>query len=247
MLHGNSLSGECFRHQLDSRLGQEYRLIAPDLPGCGNSTPFKEPEGANTPAGLASLLSGFCGAMEIKDAVFVGWSFGGHILLEASKQLPARGYFIFGAPPLAGLQDFDTAFLPQRCIELIWKPEHTAEDLDVILDILISLGTAQDRELLRNDLMRSDGRSRAAMFTSSVQGWYMDERKAAETLGVPIAIAHGKYDRLVSLDHITSLSIPTLWRGGVQIIEDAAHAPHMEQPEQFNSILGEFLNEIWTG
>ena len=39
--------------------------------------------------------------MGINDAVFVGWSLGGHLLLEAAERISARGYFIIAAPPLA--------------------------------------------------------------------------------------------------------------------------------------------------
>lgn len=244
-VHGNSLSGECFRYQLDSPLGDMYRMIALDLPGCGRSESAADPDKTNTAEGYVSLLSGFCSAMKIKDAVFVGWSLGGHILLEASDMLPARGYFIFGAPPIAGMQDFGSAFLPHKGMELIWKKEYSADDLDVILDMMISPDNLMGIELLRDALIRSDGNARESFFARLLSGWYKDERKAVETIKVPIAIIHGLGDKLANLTYIKALNVPTLWRNGVQIIDDATHAPQMEQPERFNTILKEFLDDIY--
>ncbi|MCS6828489.1 MAG: hypothetical protein NZ553_17880 [Caldilinea sp.] len=35
--------------------------------------------------------------------------------------------------------------------------------------------------------------------------------------------------------------MPTLWRGAVQVIPGAGHAPQWETPEVFNALLGAFL------
>jgi len=48
---------------------------------------------------------------------------------------------------------------------------------------------------------------------------------------------------MVNVSYISSLTMPTLWRGAVQIIPKAGHAPHWEQPERFNTLLEAFIEE----
>ena len=81
----------------------------------------------------------------------------------------------------------------------------------------VGAGHEEARRLLSDGVRaRSDGRSREAFFTSLPRGWYRDERKAVEDLGVPIAFLHGEGDRLVNLAYIKVLAIPRLWRGPVR-------------------------------
>jgi pimeloyl-ACP methyl ester carboxylesterase len=58
------------------------------------------------------------------------------------------------------------------------------------------------------------------------------------------ASLHGEGEQLVSLDYLRTLSVPTLWRGEVQLIPGAGHAPHQETPEAFTAILGQFLADL---
>jgi pimeloyl-ACP methyl ester carboxylesterase len=60
----------------------------------------------------------------------------------------------------------------------------------------------------------------------------------------PLAIVHGADEQLVNLDYIRSLTMPSLWRDEVQIIEDAGHAPHWERPDRFNALLAEFVADV---
>lgn len=96
-IHGNSLSGLCFQKQLESPLGEQNACIALDLPGHGSSAPAQNPEISCTLPGYAALVSGFVQKLGIDNALMVGWSLGGHILLEAASLLDrAAGFMLFG-------------------------------------------------------------------------------------------------------------------------------------------------------
>ncbi len=75
-----------------------------------------------------------------------------------------------------------------------------------------------------------------------------DKRKnnveTVANMTVPLAVVHGAEDQLVNIDYIRSLKMPTLWRGEVQIIEGAGHAPHWERPESFNALLADFVADV---
>ncbi len=48
-----------------------------------------------------------------EEAVLVGWSLGGHVVLEAAEQLPGvTGLVLFGAPPVSGPAGLRPADLP---------------------------------------------------------------------------------------------------------------------------------------
>jgi hypothetical protein len=56
LIHGNSSCRGVFRHQLDSSLAENYRLIALDLPGHGESSDAVNPTKTYTLPGLADAV-----------------------------------------------------------------------------------------------------------------------------------------------------------------------------------------------
>ena len=53
MIHGNSSSGAVFRNQMTGPLGERYHLIAPDLPGHGDSGDAIDPDRSYSMEGYA--------------------------------------------------------------------------------------------------------------------------------------------------------------------------------------------------
>jgi pimeloyl-ACP methyl ester carboxylesterase len=49
---------------------------------------------------------------------------------------------------------------------------------------------------------------------------------------------------LVNVDYVRKLAIPALWRGEVQVIPGAGHAPHREAPDRFAALLADFMASI---
>jgi len=80
LVHGNSSSGRSYLHQLQSQLGQMYRFIAMDLPGHGLSDVAANPEVTYSLPGYADVVLEVAKALDTSNAIFVGWSLGGHIL-----------------------------------------------------------------------------------------------------------------------------------------------------------------------
>lgn len=52
---------------------------------------------------------------------------------------------------------------------------------------------------------------------------------------------HGAQEQLVNGAYFAALEMPTLWRGAVQRIAGAGHAPHWEQAAEFNALLAAFV------
>ncbi len=111
LVHGNSSSSRIWQKQLEGPLGAKYRLIAIDLPGHGASSPPPHPEQDYSGPGYAACIAAVAKQLELKDAVIVGWSLGGHAVLNAAPMLPmAAGLMIFGTPPLSKAPDGFSGF-----------------------------------------------------------------------------------------------------------------------------------------
>lgn len=241
-IHGNSMSGLCFERQLNSPLGTKFRLIALDLPGHGRSAPAQEPQSSYNLPGYARLVSDFAGKIHIEHGLFAGWSLGGHVLLEASGLLhEAAGLMIFGTPP-AGNPVAADAFMSYDLMPLLFSSDLNGNE--AVLTASFFKPDSEIPSLFREDMMRTDGRAREALGISIAEGNYADEVEIVTGLDKPLAVIHGAMETLVNLSYIKSLIIPTLWRNEVQIIPDAGHALQWEQPDVFNSLLMEFIEEL---
>lgn len=239
-IHGNSMSGRSFERQLENLLGEQYRLVALDLPGHGESGPAPDPKSAYTLPGYAAVVSGFAKILEINDAVLVGWSLGGHVLLEASGQLPeSAGLMIFGTPP-AGKPVAADAFMPNPLLPLMFKSALSDEEAAAATAGFFR-PDSRIPPFSIEDMRRTDGKAREALGLSVAEGNYTDEVTVVATLTTPLAVVHGEMESVASLSYLKGLDIPTLWRNEIQIIPDAGHTPHWEQPELFNSLLREFI------
>jgi 3-oxoadipate enol-lactonase len=84
LLHGLGGCGLDWSLQVPA-LEQRFRVIVPDLPGCGSSPPLQE---AYSIAGLASTLWSWLGQLDVSRINIVGFSMGGAIALEMALQHP---------------------------------------------------------------------------------------------------------------------------------------------------------------
>jgi pimeloyl-ACP methyl ester carboxylesterase len=244
LLHGNSCSSRSFMRQLEGPLGQKRRLIAIDLPGHGDSRHVGS-DGAYTLPGYAKSLSALVRSLKLEQATFVGWSLGGHVLLEAAGDLPeASGFMIFGAPPLAFPPAMDKAFLPNPLFGVGFSADITEEQGRAYVSSFFKPGYRDVPPSFLEDVMRTDGRARAQLAASIAPNGYRDEVEAVAQMKRPLAILHGAKEQLVNEAYYDGLAMPTLWRGAVQAIPDAGHSPHWEQPSAFDALLEAFVNDI---
>ncbi|MBO3749277.1 alpha/beta hydrolase [Streptosporangiaceae bacterium NEAU-GS5] len=244
-VHGNSSSSRTWTHLLDGDFGRSHRCLAFDLPGHGASPAPKAGSGVYSPAGYAAVLTGFLDALDVRDAVIVGWSLGGHILLEAAPGLPeAAGFVIFGTPPISGPADMPEAFLPNPVLNVGFTPEPGEDDVRAYAAAQLAPGSSLPIDDLVADILAADGAARAELGAGIIAATFADEVEIVATLTTPLAILHGAGDQLVNLDYIRKLSAPSLWRGGVQVIEGAGHTPQEEAPRELAGLLDQFISGL---
>jgi pimeloyl-ACP methyl ester carboxylesterase len=243
LIHGNSASARSFSRQFAGPLGEKLRLVAVDLPGHGDSHDAVDPTTYSMP-GYAAALIALAKAVDLEKAVFVGWSLGGHVLLEAAPDLPqAAGFMIFGTPPLAFPPALDQAFLPNPALGVGFSADATKEQAAAFVAAFFKPGQTDVPPSFLEDVMRTDGRARAHLGASIAPNGYRDEVAVVANLKRPLAIVHGVEEQLVNGAYFDQLKMPTLWRGAVQTIADAGHAPHWEQAQKFDALLDAFVRD----
>ncbi|NES72661.1 MAG: alpha/beta hydrolase, partial [Okeania sp. SIO2D1] len=245
----NSSSGRSYLHQLQSQLGETYRSIAMDLPGHGLSDVAANPEVTYSLPGYADAVVEVAKALDASNAIFVGWSLGGHILLEASDRLTdAQGIVIFGTPPIAdNPPSLENAFLPHPSLRLGFTAELTQENMLAYVTTFFRPDMKEIPEFLLEDISLTDGKARGNLGASITPGGYQDEIEIVGNMKIPLMVIHGEEEQLVNADYIAKLKMPTLWNGEIQFIANAGHAPHWETPEKFNSLLIDFITDVTIG
>jgi pimeloyl-ACP methyl ester carboxylesterase len=243
-VHGNSSSARTWLPVLAGDFGQRFRCLAVDLPGHGRSAPAGDQSDYSLP-GYAAVLAGFARALGAAGAVVVGWSLGGHIALEAAPALPeAAGFVIFGTPPVGSPAQLAEAFLPNPAMNTGFTADVSEAEAQAYAASFTAPGSALPPSEFVPDILATDGAARAGLLASIGAGRFADEVAIAAGLRQPLAILQGDGEQLVSLDYLRGLTIPALWRGEVQLIPGAGHAPHQEVPARFAALLTEFNGDL---
>ncbi len=243
LIHGNSSSSRIWQKQLQGPLGAKFRLIAIDLPGHGASSPPPDPENDYSGTGYGSLIAAVAGALDLNNVIVVGWSLGGHAVLNAAALLPmAAGLMIFGTPPVgsgpAGFAGFKnlspTAFTAAPTEAEIEEWMHTA----------FAPGYVPIPDFVREDFRRTDGNARACLGAVAQRGGFADETEIVRNLKIPLAIVQGREEQIVDLAYLQRLAAPTLWRGAVQVVDGAGHSTQWEKAEAFGALLDAFASGV---
>jgi pimeloyl-ACP methyl ester carboxylesterase len=248
LVHGNSASSRIFQPQLESALGEKHHLVAIDLPGHGESADASDPAATYHMPGYTEIVVNIAQQLGLEQAVVVGWSLGGHIALEAVSHLPqAAGFMIYGTPPLAFPPDMEQAFFANPAMGAAFQQSLTDAEADAFSLACFKPGATEIPQIFHEDIRRTDGQARVELAASIRPEGYTDEVVIIEQMTAPLAIVHGEHEQLVNLAYIQSLTMPTLWRGAVQVVGDAGHATNWERPEAFNALLEAFVNDCAGG
>ena len=193
-------------------LAHTHRVIVPDLPGHGESAP------ADGPIPISRVIEGLEAVIgDAQDVTLVGNSFGGWMALLYALQHPSRVARLFLedsgglSRPLAVPLVAHTREEAIPILRAVHGPNHQPQDW--VIDALIQ--RAHGSPMLRlTELAEHDIEARLGeIHTPTTLIWGADD-------GVlPLSYAHALQQ---AIPHAT-----------LQIIEGAAHIPHLQQPERF--------------
>ena len=236
-IHGNSFSSDYFLHQLESDLLKDYRLIAVDLPGHGDSSRARELSTYTLP-GYADVINRFVHVLDLKEIILAGHSLGGNVAMEVIARFPTpdfSGMFIWGTPPFPKPPVLEAVYLMNPDLELFFKGEHDENDRGKILNMCLNKEGLDDWSF-RSILAKSDPRARDAIFASVGELNFSDEVHAVEKASFETAILNCLDDKIVSSRYMRELELKNLWTGRTLPIV-GGHTAHYEEPQKFNETL----------
>jgi pimeloyl-ACP methyl ester carboxylesterase len=194
--------------------------------------------------GHARALQAVIEALGLEQAMFVGWSLGGHVMLEMAPDLPkARGFVIFGTPPINSRESMRGAFLPNPAMKFTFQESLDRVEASAYVAAFFRPGFVGIPPFFLDDALRTDGRARSGLAANAANGGPRDEVAVVRDLKLPLAVLHGGDEQLVDRGYFASLDMPTLWRGAVQTIPGAGHTPQWETPEAFDALIEAFIAE----
>ncbi len=247
LVHGNSLHAGLFESVFHSGVFNDYRVVACDLPGHGQSARSAQPGKHYSILNQIAILKALVVTLGLKDIAIYGHSLGGHLAINLLPELKnIKGLAISGTPPLTLPPKLEEAFLPNPDLMLAFKANLTDTETRKLAHAFIQ-ESAHETGKVQESIQLTDPLARAYIGQSISTELYNDETRLLAQAKIPIAILHGKKDSLVNLDYIQNLNIPALWKNSVQVIHLASHSPFLENEETFQERLKNFLKDTYTG
>ena len=250
-VHGLSGSWQNWLEQLPV-LAANHRVVALDLPGFGHSEIPKE---TITISFYARVLDQAMEALDMDAAAIVGNSMGGFVSAEMAIAFPQRverlvlaspaGISSYNNPAATRLASVARKIGPLLAMPTGWAAAH-ADTLtrwprlrDVTLNVPILYPSRLPRELAAEQLR---GAGKPGFIQALEANLNYDFRHRLPEIVCPTLVVWGEQDRLITVrdaDVYTEL-IPGARK---VLLPDTGHAPMIERPARFNTLLEEFLAE----
>lgn len=237
LLHGFTDSLQTW-DGLAEQLGEDFRVIRPDLPGHGLSGPA--PNGDYSNVALVAFVGDFLDAAQVEQPVLVGNSLGGLAAwrFAASNPDAVSGLVLLspGGVPHNGIADVPIAVPAMLSFYLKKAPETGVRAALSSMHVDKTLVTDERVDQFW-DLMQTPGNgeafvARAGAFTLP------DPTEDMQRIKVPTAIIWGAQDNVLPVAHaeIFATNVPN---ADVIILENVGHMPQSEAVERVaNTIRG---------
>jgi non-heme chloroperoxidase len=237
-IHGFSQSHLSWMKQFDGDLAAQFNLIAFDLRGHGWSDKPDDPAAYRQPQHWGDDVAAVLDALHVQRAVFVGWSYGGHVILDYLAT--------HGAGAVSGI-NFVAAVIGD-------KREYYAEDIRTLRETLAENPLANidgTRRFLRacfatqpDDANFERTLACAAMvpprIRSHLLGRRIDGYDVLAGLQVPVLFTQGTEDRIVSPE-MSRYGVATVPNAELSVYPGVGHAPFFEAAERFDRELAGFV------
>ena len=251
LLHGGGIDSATLSWKLTIEpLARYFQVFAPDLPGYGQSD---KPGRHHDLAYYIQFLGDFMKETGTGRANLVGISLGGGISLGFTLQNPQQVIRLvlvdsYGLQKTAPAHKLSYLFTRIPLLnEMTWELLRLSRTLTRVSLRSIFHNPALVTEELVDEVyaeMRQPGVGRAfRSFQKSDVAWnglrsvFTDRLHEIE---VPVLILHGANDRLVPLE-CARLAHRLIKNSQLYILADCDHWPQREKPEEFNSVLLQFL------
>ena len=251
LVHGMAGSSATWRYVLPA-LTEHFTVIAPDLPGHGDSA---KPRGDYSLGAFANTLRDLLVCLGHDRATLVGQSLGGGVAMQFGYQFPERCERLVLVSSGGLGQDLNVLLraltlpgaefvLPIACTNLVhdagvtvagWLRKIGLRTSPHVAEVWESYGSLADAEArtaflhtLRSVIDQSGQR------VSATERLYLASH-------VPTLIMWGDHDRIIPV-HQAYAAHEAIPASRLEIFEGAGHFPHCEEPQRFVDVLMDFMS-----
>ncbi|MEX2144489.1 MAG: alpha/beta fold hydrolase [Anaerolineales bacterium] len=239
LIHGFPLSSLMWAGQLES-LSAQAQVLAPDLPGFGDS-PIADPK--YTVERYAEDCAAILDALDLLQPVAIGGlSMGGYIALAFARLFPERVGALLLISTRAGADSAEGKAGRDKTIAGV--KEHGASAVsEAMYPKLLAPANYDGQPVVA-------ARAKDLMLTASPAGIIAalsamrdrpDSTPDLASIYVPTLIVHGRQDQLLPPSEAEAMAA-AIKGSQLHLIDNAGHLPNLEQPEEFNRIVSNFLN-----
>jgi pimeloyl-ACP methyl ester carboxylesterase len=235
LVHGFLGSSKMWEPQINF-FKDNFRVIAPALPGFGNSSAIKS---CNSIECMAKAILGLLEKKEIKNFNLLGHSLGGMIVQEIAKIAGEKilKLICYGTGPRGDIPGrFETIDQSREKLKInglkdtayrIAKTWFIEEDKAKYFYLCEEAGKQTTLEAADNGLI-------------AMKNW--DGFENLKNIKNETLIVWGDEDKAYNLHQVESLNdnIPD---SNLRVIKGCSHNVHLEKPDEFNMIIGEFLKK----
>ncbi|MCD2201694.1 alpha/beta hydrolase [Halobacterium sp. KA-4] len=244
-LHGYSQSRQSWRPQFESPLADDYRLIAPDNRGHGESEKPPGTEPYQDSALWAADVDAILTELDVENVVLVGWSYASLIALDYLAEYGTErvtGVNLVGSVSGMGTEAA-AELLGPKYVELF--PELTSRDAEVSVDALETFLRRSVHEPLPLDehyFMLGFNVVVPPHVRDGMRSRTLSHRDTLRDLDVPVLVTHGAED-LVMVEETARVHADLVPDSRTSIYPDVGHMPFWEAPERYNRELRAFVEE----
>jgi pimeloyl-ACP methyl ester carboxylesterase len=256
LLHGGGSdhSGFVWKHTIPA-LANRYHVIAPDLPGYGNSTVPDIPPGSSIFDYHIQFVFRFLAKLQLNNVYLCGFSMGGGIALGVALQHPElvkklvfiNGYGfkqqVFGGLATVLLTRSDRIWLGLRKLlrtnrglvrsGLKWSIHSSADITDELVDDAFDAIRRQKRHMAWRIFQQQE---------FSIKGFKTDLSDRINKLKVPTLFVLSNNDRLIDTRQILNI-IGNIPKATIYPVPNSGHLLPREKPALLNRILLDYLSD----
>ncbi|MFI2236029.1 alpha/beta fold hydrolase [Streptomyces chrestomyceticus] len=242
LLHGGFLDHRMWDRQVPA-FATKYRVIAPDARGHGRST------NATGPFRPADDVAGLLRHLGTGPVILVGLSMGAATAVDTALEYPE----LVSGLVVSGAGTSEPYYSDPWTVHAMgaWHTAMASGDLDACLEAFTVLAVGPHRDLDDVDAevvkeLRDMNRGTMAKHTSGEASPIVpvaDTWERAAGIEVPVLAVNGGIDSPDNIGMAERL-VGTVRNGRAVSVDGAAHYPNMERPDEFNEIVGSFLETL---
>jgi len=239
LMHGYPFNRSMWSEQV-AALRDTHRVVTPDLRGHGESDVTDAPA---TMSEMAADVASLMDALEIPRAAIGGLSMGGYVALSFYRMFPLRVRSLILADTRPQADTEEGKLVRAQQAEKILA-EGMAGIADAMLPRLLHPETVSKRPEVVKRIRDMILRTKPAGAAAALRGMAArdDQTELLPRIISPTLILVGRNDAITPV-HDSEQMHHEIGGSRLVVIESAGHVSNIEQPEQFNHELIEFLNQ----